>query len=70
MFNNYILGMMVTIAMKNQKLRNFIDSYFTINEGAEPYNTTTNQLNALVDQYNVMMAGRGGKDETPPPPVQ
>jgi hypothetical protein len=53
------------------KLRNFIDSYFTINEGAEPYNKTTNELNALIDQYNTMMAGRVGneKDETPVPPT-
>jgi hypothetical protein len=53
------------------KLRNFIDSYYTINEGAEPYNKTTNELNALIDQYNTMMAGRVGneKEETPVPPT-
>ena len=54
------------------KLRNFIDSYYTINEGAGPYNKTTNELNALIDQYNTMMAGRvggGDKDEPPTPPA-
>lgn len=63
------------------KLRSFIDSYYTINEGAEPYKKTTNELNALIEQYNTLMAGRGkddkggdkdtdkGIDEPPTPPV-
>jgi len=53
------------------KLRDFIDSYFTINEGAAPYGKTTNELNAHIDQYNTMMAGRLGndKDEPPTPPA-
>jgi Family of unknown function (DUF6261) len=53
------------------KLRNFIDSFFIINEGAEPYKKTTNELNALIDQYNTMMAGRlpGDKVEPVEPPT-
>jgi hypothetical protein len=54
-----------------QKLRDFIDSFYTINEGAEPYNKTANSLNALINQYNTMLAGRVGKDdenEQPPTP--
>jgi hypothetical protein len=53
------------------KLRNFIDSFFTINEGAAPYGKTTNELNAHIDQYNTMMAGRlgNGGDEPPTPPA-
>ena len=39
-------------------LRDFIDSYFIINQGAEPYNKVSNELNALIVQYNTMMAGR------------
>ena len=51
------------------KLRNYIDSFFTINEGAAPYGKTTNELNALIDQYNTMMAGRlGNEDDAPPTP--
>jgi hypothetical protein len=57
------------------KLRNFIDSYFTINEGADPYGKATNELNALIDQYNNTLAGRsndgkGGDGETPAPPAE
>jgi hypothetical protein len=52
------------------KLRNFIDSYFTLNEGAAPYDKVTNELNALIDQYNTMMAGRqdGEKEDAPETP--
>lgn len=39
-------------------LRDFINSYFTLNEGAEPYKKTVNELNALIAQYNTLMAGR------------
>jgi hypothetical protein len=49
------------------KLRDFINSYYTINSGAAPYGKTTDELNALIDQYNTMMANRlnNGKDEPP-----
>lgn len=39
-------------------LRNNIDAYFTINKGAEPFAKATNELNALIAQYNVLLAGR------------
>jgi Family of unknown function (DUF6261) len=54
------------------KLRDFINSYYTINNGAAPYGKTTDELNALIDQYNTMMAARlnNGKEEPPVvPPV-
>lgn len=53
------------------ELRDFIDSYFTINKGAAPYNKVTAELNALIEQYNTMMAGRlgNGKDEPVAPPA-
>jgi hypothetical protein len=52
------------------ELRDFIDSYFTINKGAAPYSKATNELNALIEQYNVMMAGRLAKEkDTPAVPV-
>lgn len=51
------------------KLRDFINSYYTINEGADIYSKTTNELNALIAQYNTMMAGRlGNPGEQPPAP--
>jgi hypothetical protein len=52
------------------ELRDFIDSFFTINKGAMPFSKTTNELNALIDQYNRLIAGRGRGSEPPltPPP--
>ncbi len=49
------------------KLRDFINSYYTINNGATPYGKTTDELNALIDQYNTLMAQRlkNGKEEPP-----
>lgn len=52
------------------ELRDFTDSYFTINKGAAPYSTVTNELNGLISEYNTLLAGRGGKDtNTPPQPT-
>lgn len=49
-------------------LRDFISSHYTLNEGAEPYNKTVNELNALVSQYNTLLAGRkGGNAENAAP---
>ena len=50
-------------------LRDFINSYFTLNSGAEPYAKTVNELNALISQYNTLLAGRkGGNNDEPPAP--
>jgi hypothetical protein len=47
-------------------LRNKIDAYFTISEGAEPYAKTINELNALIDQYNLLLTNRkNGAVNTP-----
>jgi len=40
------------------ELRDLVDSYFTVNEGAEPYNKATNELNVLIRQYKEMMGSR------------
>lgn len=51
-------------------LRDFITSYHTLNEGAEPYNKTVKELNALITQYNNLLAGRkGGNAENAEPAV-
>ena len=51
-------------------LRDTINAYFTINKGAAPYDKPTNELNALITQYNVLLAGRkGGGVIVPPAPV-
>lgn len=39
-------------------LRDRINAYFTINEGAAPYSKTIDELNALINQYNILLAGR------------
>ena len=42
------------------KLRDKLDAYYEINEGAEPWATTMNSLNALINQYNTLIASRKG----------
>jgi hypothetical protein len=51
------------------ELSGFINSYFTINKGIAPFGKVTNELNALIDQYNRLIAGRGKGTELPPPPA-
>lgn len=41
-------------------LRDKIDAYHTINDGANPYGKAVKELNALIDQYNTLLAGRQG----------
>jgi hypothetical protein len=48
------------------ELRNYIDSYFIINKGALPFSKATNELNALIAQYNTMMAGKSAAPKVPP----
>lgn len=45
------------------ELRNKLNGYFIVNDGAEPFTKTTNELNALIGQYNVLITGR--KSGTP-----
>jgi Family of unknown function (DUF6261) len=40
------------------ELRDLVDSYFTVNEGAEPYNKVTDEMNVLIKQYTEMMGSR------------
>lgn len=42
-------------------LRDTINAYFTLSEGAEPYASITNLVNAYIDQYNTLLYGRIGK---------
>lgn len=48
----------VNVANAYYALRDHIDAYFTINQGAEPFAKAGNEINALVDQYNALLAGR------------
>lgn len=41
-------------------LRNNINAQFTINKGKDPFAKVTNELNALISQYNILLAGRSG----------
>lgn len=51
----------VMVANAYYALRDHVDAYFTINQGAEPFAKATNEINALVDQYNALLAGRLAK---------
>lgn len=46
------------------KLRDKLNAYYEINEGAEPWAKTINDLNALTEQYNALINNRKGGDET------
>ena len=50
-------------------LRDRLASYHNINDGANPWGKTVNELNALIDQYNVLLANRGN-EPLPPIPQQ
>jgi hypothetical protein len=43
------------------KLRDRINSFFMINDGAAPWGTVTAQLNALIDQYTATLHTRAGR---------
>lgn len=40
------------------KLRDRIASFYIIEEGAAPYSTVVNQMNTLIDQYNLLLESR------------
>ncbi|MCX8489600.1 MAG: DUF6261 family protein [Cyclobacteriaceae bacterium] len=55
------------------KLTDRINSYFDINEGADPFGKVTRELNMLIEKYNKLIAGRGkgaGIPPTPAPPAK
>lgn len=49
------------------ELRKFIDAYSVINSGVAAYGIVTNQLNALINQYNTLLAGRVATETVIPP---
>lgn len=51
-------------------LRDRIDAFFTVNEGAVPYSKAVNELNALITQYNTLLAGRQAKADVPTPELE
>lgn len=52
-------------------LKDFINAFYTINQGAAPYAEVVDSINGLIISYNNLMAKRGedGEEETPPPPT-
>ncbi|MFA6152238.1 MAG: DUF6261 family protein [Chitinophagaceae bacterium] len=51
-------------------LRDRIAAFATINNNANPWGKTINEGNALIEQYNVLLAGRtGSSEEEAPAPV-
>jgi hypothetical protein len=63
-----ILATRLETNAKYYEMRDFINSYFTINKGAAPYNKVSGELNALIEQYNTMLAKKNTepKEEIPP----
>ncbi len=51
------------------KLRNRLNSYLDIHEGADPWGTTVRSMNRLIENYNFLLLRRGikkGKADDPP----
>lgn len=48
------------------KLRDKLSAFYEIQDGAEPFAKTVNELNALLDQYNSLIKGRKGAVGTAP----
>jgi hypothetical protein len=55
---------------KYYELRNMIDGFYVTKKKIDPWKKTTNELNALIDQYNTLLNNRKGNDgsDTPPTP--
>ena len=55
-------------------LRDRLAAHHNINNGINPWGKTANEINALIDQYNVLLAGRANDptqpETTPVPPPQ
>lgn len=51
------------IADDYYNLRDMVNSYHIIKKGAEPYATTINQVNVIIDKYNVLIADRKAAKE-------
>jgi hypothetical protein len=47
------------------KLRDMLQSYNTITKGAAPYPKTISEINALIDQYNIIITKRVTEPEQP-----
>jgi len=65
---NTIAEKRLDAAQKYYTLRDTIGAYFTINGGINPWGKTVNELNALIEQYNVLLASRSAAPPPPPPP--
>jgi len=66
--NDTIKALRTTAVENYYSLRDLIDSYLIIKKKANPWLKTTNELNALIDQYNHLLASRKGSN-TPPAPA-
>lgn len=52
------------------ELRKFIDAYGVINSGVGAYAKVTNELNALIGQYNKLVTNRQSNSSTPSDPAE
>lgn len=64
---NTIRGKRIEAYAQYYALRDMLAAQARVAQNAPPYPQTINELNAVVEQYNVVINGRGGgKDDTPP----
>lgn len=55
-----VRGKRQTLGQAWYALRDLVNAYHVIHKGAAPYSTAVNQLNALIDKYNTLIATRKG----------
>jgi len=63
--NDTIKALRATAVENYYSLRDLLDSYLIIKKKANPWLKTTNEINALIDQYNQLLATRKGNTTTP-----
>jgi hypothetical protein len=62
----------VAVTAAYGKLTARINSYYDINEGANPFGNVVRELNALIEKFDALLAGRAkaGGDVPPPAPAK
>ena len=53
---------------KYYELRDMLDGYFITKKKIDPWKKTINEINALIDQYNQLLANRKGNNDSETPP--
>lgn len=62
-----VRSLRVTADAAFKKLREKVEAYYSIHDGAAPWSTLVSRLNAMTDQYNTLIATHTGPKKTDDP---